>query len=1288
MDDSSALVEVVQRRLDFLETLSGGAFRKHELVDEIGCSRSTVNRAIDELEAESLVTRETDGYRTTLTGRLLASSYRDFLTAAADVDDTREVLSPLGATIELSPVALRNAETYRAAGPDPYRPLERLDSAVVDATVAHIAVPTLPYPRLLDRLRDLAGGEGAHTDGTNGTEPAPTNEDAVTIVLADTLYRHARTRFPADIGTVASSPGVTVATVNRVDVGLVVTDEVCLTLVFDDDGGLHGITESTDPTAIEWARGHVRSLAGGGDDVTGELADLSGRDGVDAGASGFIGRPAAEDGASLTAQGFSVLDDDRLTGKTDPTAPLRASPSFTEVAAGHVLERTAPTPDGDGRLTIAERLVEGLDDGTDHALIGPPGSGKSTVSRDVAVRWHRSGRGPVLYRRGDAEGTFTAVETLRERVAAADGHVLVVVEDAVDPEAARTVTVARRLAERPDVSFLFDAREATYDDPDDLSLSPADLAYRREIETVRMPRLDKREVERFIEHVDTATNASLTADPTTLLETVGGRGGDGGDDSAGQDSRDGQGEVSRLVHRLAYSVAPIRGDSETRSALEDEVARAVRELAGRPDPTMDVATLLNLLNVAGVDDVRSLAYALLDGAEGSAIGSDASPDPDASSDPDTSTASRTGPDVVQRALERLKGTVLVPAPDGSTRLVHEEWSVLFLERLLERSPEPVVARRVGRVVTRLLSLADNAAKRSRIRRALGGDAPAIDEIERDPAEWATTTARTVYGVGREYPRLAGLYGRVRYSWIDLPEACPDTLRDRPPEWITRMYIDAGDLERATEALDAWRPASAIGEAKRQRGFGDVARRRGEHDVAMDHFDCAAELFDDADDQEGLAAAVRGRGQAAHFAGDYETAYEANSRAYAIAAALGDPIAVAKSLMLVANALDAMDGGETVIAHYRYARELFRAYDDVHGAANVSANLGVTYRRRGDLSAARRAGRRALNGYRTVGDTHRETIVLSNLGVIAEQRGQTSRARQRYREVESLAERVGAESNRGMALSGIGSTALAAGELDRAERHFRDALAAFEKGEEGDADHRRAMVLTGFAEVALERGDLDEADRMLDRVATLLEGHAGLKRTAELGRVRGMVSLERGGLVEAESLLSDALEAAESGGFTGQRTEILAALGTVAAEQGDDDLAIERLTEALTEALAFECARATVAAAERLSHLLADRDADTPDTIDTALDTIDTAPDHSLIDGTELDAETCRRIAARWRMGGGGDTGAESEGGGRVGAEIGSEDPDDVAGHETIDSDAVEAVSESLSGRQENPEHER
>ncbi|MBP1922009.1 tetratricopeptide (TPR) repeat protein/predicted transcriptional regulator [Halorubrum alkaliphilum] len=1237
MEDLPALVEVVQRRLDFLETLVGEPLRKHELVDALDCSRSTVNRAIDELEAETLVTRETDGYRTTLTGQLLSTGYRRFLTAATDVDAARDVLSPLGADADLSPTVLRSADTYRAAGPDPYRPLERLDRAVVDADTVDAALPTLPYPRLLDRCRAVAAGGGA-----------------VRLVMDDELYRHARTRFPADVASLAGQDGVEIRAGGTIDVGLVVADGTVITLVFDEERSLHGITESSSPEAVSWGRDRIRSLADAGDNVGDELAGLASASnagevgGTEDGAAGgaadggdgerdgrtagrrFVGTTGSVGSETLASQGFLTLDDDRLDGNPEPIGPLRAPASFAEVAAGYVLDRTVPGETG--RYSLDDRLFEGLSDGRDHLLVGPAGSGKSTVCRSVAVRWHRSGRGPVLYRRGDSEEPFTAVESLRERISNAEGDVLVVVEDAVTPAAARTMAVARGLAGRSNVSFLFDARRDAYDDPDGLPLTPADLAYRRRIETIRMPRLDEGEVERFIDHVADVTGASLATDSAALLGTIRGRnagepgsdpgGRDDSDDPATAPATDGQGEVSRLIHRLASAATRPGDERGTLSSLEGEIARIVSDLDERPPPTMDVAVLINLLNVAGFDDVRSLAYVLLDAGSARDAGPSRATGSarDAGSEPTDSEA-------VRRALDRLEGTVLIPESDGSTRMVHEEWSVLFLERLLDREPEPVVARRVGRVLSRLLSLADEPARRSRIRRAFGGDAPAIDDIEADPVSWAETTVTAVYDVGRSYPRLAGLYGRVRYSWIDLPEACPDDLRERPPEWITRMYIDAGDLDRATEALDAWRPASAAGEAKRQRGFGDVARRRGEHDTALDHFNRAITLFEDTGDREGLADAVRGRGQAAHFAGEFETAYEASSRAYALAASLDDPIAVAKSLMNVANALDAMGDSETVIAHYRLAHELFQTYDDVHGEANVSTNLGVALRRRGDLSGARRAGRRALEGYRTVGDTHREAIVLVNLGAIAEQRGELGTARERYRTVESLAERTGSEPHRGFALNGLGSVALREHALDEAERLSRDALAAFEGI---DADHRTAMVSTQLAEIAVERGDANEAERWLSRSAELLDDHAGRKRTAALNHVRGRKLRLQGDLPAAERALSSALEDAESGGFMDLKTRILATLGQIAAERGENRIAVDRLVTAIEQGTVYECETGLSDASDALESLVPDHELPGADREATGADVVREAIE-AVGSGIEIDDDACRELAERWRL---------------------------------------------------------
>ncbi|MGM0446701.1 MAG: MarR family transcriptional regulator [Methanobacteriota archaeon] len=1238
MTEPSELVGVVERRLDFLERLAAEPLRKHELVDALGHSRSTVNRAIDEMEAAGLVAGETDGYRTTLSGRLLANGYREFLTAADDLAAAGDVLDPLGADADVDPAALRDAETYRATTPESYRPLEVLDETLADADSVAAALPAFPYPRVAERLRHTAAGGGT-----------------VDLALADRAYRHAAERFADDLAAVARRDDCRVAAVDAVDAGVVAADGTALLLTFDGDGTLHGAAASTDPEAVAWAEAAVRELVDRGRDAGEALAAMDraesegaggerpdGSRGADArgasAAGGLFGRigSSAAGPSVLSTQGFHALDEDRLSGDPDPYGPLRATASFPEVDAGYVLDRTAAR--GCDRRSLAGLLVDGLAEGTDHALVGPPGSGKSTVCRSVAVEWYRSGRGPVTYRPSDGGDPFSATERLRERVTSGDGHHLVVVEDVVDPGAAEAIGVARELADCDGVSFLFDAREEPYDDPDGLPLSPADLRYRRAIETVRMPRLDEREVERFVDHVADRAGAAPAADPAALLNDV----------RRADDER--VGELLALVHRLvratdggaggggsAIAGSKAGGDAGSRSdatggrhgdtgpesGLEAAVAEAVREVRNRPPPTADVAVLVNLLNVAGVGDLRTLAYALVDCPDGSG-GSEAG---GVGADGDSSTTV----DEVRRALDRLLGTVLIGSGDGEYRAVHDEWSVLFLGRLVEREPAPVVARRVGRTVSHVLALADDPARRSRVRRAVGGDAPTVSRIERDPAAWAAETVRAVYGVGRRYPRLAALYGRVRYAWIDLPEVCPDDLRNRPPEWVARMYIDAGDLDGATAALDAWRPADEAGAAERQRGYGDVARRRGEYDEARERYERAEEQFTAAGDRGGLAAAIRGRAQAAHFDGDYEVAYEAASRAYAITAEVGDPIATAKALMDLGNALDGLDGTDSVLDHYRVAGDLFRAYDDTHGAANVRANLAVALRRRGDLDAAERSASRALDGYRTVGDEHREAISLLNLAAVAEQRGAVGEAVARASAARTTAGQIGSELYEAFALSHLGSAAHLAGDLDRAERFL---TAALDRLDALDADTRCAMVTAILAEVAIDRGDLTEAERRIERTASLLDDHAGHKRLAELARVRGRLALARGDGDDAAEALASAVESARDGGFTHVEAQALAALGTAAAERGDAVGAADRLTAALDLGRRIEAARATVSAADRLADLLAGSVAG-PSSIDREVltEALRESPPEAVPAESAADPEAYREIADRWRVDG-------------------------------------------------------
>jgi predicted transcriptional regulator len=78
MDDA---LRLVSRRREVLERLRGRPAWKRDLVDDLPYSRSTVDRAIADLSAESLVAKTEEGYVTTLTGRL-------FLDVVAEASET------------------------------------------------------------------------------------------------------------------------------------------------------------------------------------------------------------------------------------------------------------------------------------------------------------------------------------------------------------------------------------------------------------------------------------------------------------------------------------------------------------------------------------------------------------------------------------------------------------------------------------------------------------------------------------------------------------------------------------------------------------------------------------------------------------------------------------------------------------------------------------------------------------------------------------------------------------------------------------------------------------------------------------------------------------------------------------------------------------------------------------------------------------------------------------------------------------------------------------------------
>ena len=81
LDDDPPIddIEIVADRTDFLDLLTDERLPKRKIVEKLGHSRSTVNRAIRRLAEAGLVDESADGCRTTTVGRLALEEYRRYV---------------------------------------------------------------------------------------------------------------------------------------------------------------------------------------------------------------------------------------------------------------------------------------------------------------------------------------------------------------------------------------------------------------------------------------------------------------------------------------------------------------------------------------------------------------------------------------------------------------------------------------------------------------------------------------------------------------------------------------------------------------------------------------------------------------------------------------------------------------------------------------------------------------------------------------------------------------------------------------------------------------------------------------------------------------------------------------------------------------------------------------------------------------------------------------------------------------------------------------------------------
>lgn len=157
--DRDEPLDTVLRRATLLGVLVDGPVDKRSLVDALDVSRSTVDRAVRELESLGLVTRERGQFVATLAGRLVHRAVEEYRDRTGAVLRASDLLVHLDPDCGIDARLLDGASLYAAEGPAPYRSAERLEDLFEDAGRVHAFVRAITDARSSHVVREavLAG---------------------------------------------------------------------------------------------------------------------------------------------------------------------------------------------------------------------------------------------------------------------------------------------------------------------------------------------------------------------------------------------------------------------------------------------------------------------------------------------------------------------------------------------------------------------------------------------------------------------------------------------------------------------------------------------------------------------------------------------------------------------------------------------------------------------------------------------------------------------------------------------------------------------------------------------------------------------------------------------------------------------------------------------------------------------------------------------------------------------------------------------------------------------------
>ncbi|UPV74257.1 DUF1724 domain-containing protein [Halorussus limi] len=240
-DDTDSILRdsigTVVKRGAVLDRLAAGPATKRDLRDELDVSRSTVYKAVRELEDRGLVTETDEGVALTLVGRLLGEERRTFEERVAAVTDSESLLSVLPDDAPVTTDLLVGAETVRGERHAPTRPVEYIDD-FVRRTDRIVGFTPVVLPQYVDMFHEEVVGDDLTAD----------------LVLEAPVVEYLRESHGERLDEALATGRLSIRrTDETLPFGLVVAEgEGLVLIIYDEAGDLRGVLLNDTPAALEW----------------------------------------------------------------------------------------------------------------------------------------------------------------------------------------------------------------------------------------------------------------------------------------------------------------------------------------------------------------------------------------------------------------------------------------------------------------------------------------------------------------------------------------------------------------------------------------------------------------------------------------------------------------------------------------------------------------------------------------------------------------------------------------------------------------------------------------------------------------------------------------------------------------------------------------------------------------------------------------------------------------------------------------------------------------------------